>query len=215
MNKLRYYLYQFTGYTVRFFVRIFFRFTVERKQKKFPRVTRVLVVSNHQSLYDIPALMNGLNIQFRWVIKKEILKVPIFGWALFIGRNVFIDRSSTKKSIKSMDRAMRTLPSGVSVFVFAEGTRTPDGLVQDFKKGGFIMALRGKVPILPVTVNGSWKYMPDRSSMSFTPGPIEVVVGDPIHTGEYTMKNLDQLVEKTRNAIIANLKPDFPDRTVK
>ena len=110
-----------------------------------------------------------------------------------------------------MRQAMRRLPSGVSVYIFAEGTRTPDGQVQEFKKGGFLMALSGKTPVLPVTVNGSWKYMPDRSTMSFTPGLIEVVVGDPIDTSDYKTKNLDELVEKTRNAIIANLNLDYPE----
>jgi 1-acyl-sn-glycerol-3-phosphate acyltransferase len=183
-----------------------------RSREKIKKGQSYVIVSNHQSLYDIPVLMNGLNVQFRWVIKKEILKLPIFGWGLWAGRHVFIDRSNTKASIKSMDKAMRSLPTGVSVYVFAEGTRTPDGLVQEFKKGGLMMAIRGKVPVLPVTVNGSWKYMPDRSSMSFTPGPIEVVVGDPIDTSTYTMRNLDELVERTRDAVIANLNPDYPEK---
>ena len=183
-----------------------------RGREKIKKGQSYVIVSNHQSLYDIPVLMNGLNIQFRWVIKKEILKIPFFGWGLYLGRHVFIDRSNTKKSIKSMRQAMRRLPSGVSVYIFAEGTRTPDGQVQEFKKGGFLMALSGKTPVLPVTINGSWKFMPDRSTMSFTPGPIEVVVGDPIDTSDYKTKNLDELVEKTRNAVIANLNLDYPEK---
>ncbi|MCP4198187.1 MAG: 1-acyl-sn-glycerol-3-phosphate acyltransferase [Proteobacteria bacterium] len=185
-----------------------------RGREKIKKGQSYVIVSNHQSLYDIPVLMNGLNIQFRWVIKKEILKIPIFGWGLYYGRNVFIDRSNTKKSIKSMRQAMRRLPAGVSVYIFAEGTRTPDGQVQEFKKGGFMMALSGNTPVLPVTVNGSWKFMSDRSTMSFTPGPIEVVVGDPIDTSGYKTKNLDELVEKTRNAVVANLNPEFPEKRV-
>lgn len=185
-----------------------------RGREKIEKGQSYVIVSNHQSLYDIPVLMNGLNVQFRWVIKKEILKIPFFGWGLYAGRHVFIDRSNIKKSIRSMHKAMKHLPAGVSVFIFAEGTRTPDGQVQEFKKGGFMMALSKKTPVLPITINGSWKFMPDRSSMSFTPGPIEVVVGDPIDTSNYNTRNLDELVETTRNAVIANLNPDFPEKRV-
>ncbi len=169
-----------------------------------------IIVSNHQSLYDIPALMNGLDMQFRWIIKKELLKIPLFGYALYASRHVFIDRTNTNKSIESINKAMERLPKGVSVMFFAEGTRSFDGKVGKFKKGGFIIAIQRGLPILPVTVNGSHKFMPDKNTMAFYPGPIEVVIGDPIETSMYTKETINELIDKTRKAIVSNHNPDFP-----
>jgi 1-acyl-sn-glycerol-3-phosphate acyltransferase len=169
-----------------------------------------VIIGNHQSLYDIPALMLGLGVQFRWVIKKSFVYVPLFGWALYFCRHVFIDRSNPKKAIKSMGDAVKQLPPGVSVAVFAEGTRSDDGVVRDFKAGGFLMALRGGLPIVPVTVNGSWRVIPDKRSLNFHPGPIQVVVGEPIETAGYDRKSLGELIERTREAVLANLDPSYP-----
>lgn len=169
-----------------------------------------VIISNHQSLYDIPALMLGLKLQFRWVIKKSFVHVPLFGWALYLSRHVFIDRSNPKKSIREMDRAARRLPRGVSIAVFAEGTRSDDGVVREFRTGGFLLAVRNGLPILPVTVNGSWRVLPDKRSLSFHPGPIQIVVGEVIDTAGYSRKNLGQLIEHTRNAVLEALDPDYP-----
>jgi len=98
----------------------------------------------------------------------------------------------------------------VSVMFFAEGTRSPDGRIQEFKKGGFIMALEKGLPILPITVNGSRKVLP-KKSLVFRPGPIEVVVADPIVTTSYTRDQLPELMDRTRQVIISNFKPDYPE----
>ena len=89
---------------------------------------------------------------------------------------------------------------------FAEGTRSPDGAIHPFKKGGFVTALDTGFPILPVTVNGSRKVLPKKCSV-FRPGPIEVVVGDPIDTGRYTFETIDELIKKTRTCIIGRSPP--------
>jgi len=181
-------------------------------RERAPRGRSCVIVSNHQSLFDIPALMLGLGVQFRWVIKRSFVRVPFFGWALFFARHVFIDRTNPKRSIKSMDEAARRLPAGVSVAVFAEGTRQDDGVGREFKSGAFLMAVRNGLPILPVTVNGSWRVMPDKRSLSFRPGPIQVVIGEPIETTGYSRRTLDELVERTRAAVVANLDPAYPAR---
>jgi 1-acyl-sn-glycerol-3-phosphate acyltransferase len=105
---------------------------------------------------------------------------------------------------------MDRLPRGVSVLFFSEGTRSPDGNIQEFKKGGFVTAIQQGLPILPVTVNGSRKVLP-KGSMVFYPGPIEVVVGDPIETKNYTADRLGELVKMTRDTIISNLNLDYPE----
>jgi 1-acyl-sn-glycerol-3-phosphate acyltransferase len=179
-----------------------------RGKEKIERGRGYVVIVNHQSLYDIPALVTALGIQFRWIIKKEVLKVPLFGHALHASRNIFIDRSNRESAIESIHRGMARLPRGTSLLFFAEGTRSPDGEIHDFKKGGFVTAIEGKLPILPVTVNGSRKVLP-KKSVVFQPGTIEVVVGDPIDTAGYTDVRLQELMRSTRNTIISNYDPAY------
>jgi len=91
--------------------------------------------------------------------------------------------------------------------VFAEGTRSPDGQIHEFKKGGFMVAVAHKMPILPVTVNGSRRVLP-KGSLAFKPGKIQVVVGDPIDTSGYTTQDVDELIAKTRQTIMKNFNPE-------
>ncbi len=184
------------------------RIEIKHKEKINPARSYV-IISNHQSLFDILALVTTLGIQFRWIIKIELLKIPLFGYALYASRNIFIDRSNRQKAIESINKGVDRLPKGVSIMFFGEGTRSADGQVKAFKKGGFHLAVARGLPILPVTVNGSRKILP-KKSLVFKPGKIEVVVADPIETTDYTEENLDALMERTRQAVIANLNPDFP-----
>src|SRR4030042_5309601 len=166
-----------------------------------------VIISNHQSLYDIIAIVTSLGIQYRWVIKKELLNIPLFGPALYTSRNIFIDRSNTDRARESIRRGLDRLPGGVSVMFFAEGTRSPDGQLREFKKGAFAAALERSFPILPVTVTGSRKVLP-KGSIVFTPGRIEVIIRDPIDTRGYNHDNMQELMEKTRTVIGSRLKPD-------
>ena len=106
-----------------------------KNKYKILKETSYIIISNHQSHYDIITLVTTLGIQFRWIIKKEILKLPIFGYALYASRNIFIDRSNTTSAIESINKGFDRLPKGVSVMVFAEGTRSPDWQIHKFKKG--------------------------------------------------------------------------------
>ncbi|MBN1533590.1 MAG: 1-acyl-sn-glycerol-3-phosphate acyltransferase [Spirochaetes bacterium] len=169
--------------------------------------TSYVVISNHQSLYDIIALVTTLGIQYRWMIKQELLKVPIFGYALYASRNIFVDRSNNERARESIARGVARLPKGVSVLVFAEGTRSSDGGLRDFKKGGFVIALEKHFPILPVTVNGSRRILP-KGAVSFRSGRIQVVVGEPIETGDYHRDSMDSLIARTREAVAGNLVPE-------
>jgi 1-acyl-sn-glycerol-3-phosphate acyltransferase len=185
----------------------FVRTEIKNKNKILKR-TSYIIISNHQSHYDIITLVTTLGIQYRWIIKKEILKLPIFGYALYASRNIFIDRSNTTSAIESINKGFDRLPNGVSVMVFAEGTRSPDGQIHEFKKGGFITAVRLKIPILPVTINGSRRVM-RKGSFTLKPGKIQVVIGDPIDASSYTTDTVQELIDKTRQAIIANFDPEY------
>jgi 1-acyl-sn-glycerol-3-phosphate acyltransferase len=182
-----------------------------KNKEKILKGTSYIIISNHQSLYDILALVTTLSIQFRWFIKKEILKIPIFGYALYASRNIFVDRSNTRKSIESINKGVDRLPREAGVMVFAEGTRSADGQIHEFKKGGFITAVTRKIPILPVTVNGSRRVMP-KGSLVVKPGKIQVVIGDPIDTSNYTTDTIQELIEKTRQTIIANFNSEYAVR---
>ena len=165
-----------------------------------------IIVSNHQSHMDIPSIITQIGLQFRWVIKKELLWVPLFGYALYASRNIFIDRSDRESTVNTLHKGVERLPPGVGILFFAEGTRSPDGQIQSFKKGAFVTALNTGWPILPLTVNGSRKVLP-KGSYVFSPGRIEVVVGDPIDTSQYSEENMDLLIAKTRETILASFLP--------
>ena len=179
-----------------------------KNKDKILKGTSYIIISNHQSLCDIIVLVTTLGIQYRWIIKKEILKIPIFGYALYASRNIFIDRSNTASAIESINKGFDRLPKGVSVMVFAEGTRSPDGQIHEFKKGGFITAVTRKIPILPITVNGSRRVLP-KGSLTLKPGKIQVVIGDPIDTSGYTTDTVQKLIDKTRQVVIANFDPEY------
>jgi 1-acyl-sn-glycerol-3-phosphate acyltransferase len=169
-----------------------------------------IIISNHQSQFDILALVTKLGMQFRWIIKKELRKIPLFGYALYKSRNIYIDRSDREKAVESIRAGVSRLPKGASIMFFAEGTRSPDGKIHRFKKGAFITALDTGLPILPVTVNGSRKILP-KKSVEFHPGPIEVIVSSPIDAGDYTTESIDDLIEKTRGIIVSNFNPHYPE----
>jgi 1-acyl-sn-glycerol-3-phosphate acyltransferase len=182
---------------------------VIRGREKIAKGQSYIIISNHQSDYDILALVTALGIQFRWIIKKELRKVPLFGFALYKSRNIFIDRGHGELAMKNIREGLDRLPAGVSVMFFAEGTRSIDDTIAPFKKGGFVMSIEKGLPILPITVNGSRKILSKRS-LIFHPGIIEVVVSDPIETTGYSREDLQALMDRTRNVIIHNYHADFP-----
>jgi 1-acyl-sn-glycerol-3-phosphate acyltransferase len=170
-----------------------------------------VIIANHQSHFDAPAIILTLGIQFRWIAKKELLKIPLFGYALYASHNIFIDRSDRNKAIKNIQDGVKQLPPATSILFFAEGTRSPDGMIHKFKKGGFVTAIDHAFPILPVTVNGSSKLLP-KKSLVYSSGPIEVVVGKPIPTQDYGLDQAEELIQKTKDIIVSNLNPYYPEK---
>jgi 1-acyl-sn-glycerol-3-phosphate acyltransferase len=176
-------------------------------KEKIVKGASYVIISNHQSVFDILAIVTSLGIQYRWTIKKEVLKIPFFGHALYASRNIFIDRGNLEVARASIRKGLDRLPAGASVMFFVEGTRSSDGRLLDFKKGAFVVALEKSYPLLPITVNGSRKVLP-KGSIVFTPGKITVTVGDPIETGGYTHDTMPGLMVKTRAVIQKNLVLD-------
>jgi len=140
-----------------------------------------IFMSNHRSQYDILAVVEALQeFQLRWVAKKELTRVPVFGWALKHSGHVIIDRSDHQQAVASLSAARAQMLDGISVTIFPEGTRAPAGQrLLPFKKGGFMLALETGFPIVPIVVRGSGDILP-RGAWQPVPGEVEVVIGAPI-----------------------------------
>lgn len=163
-------------------------------------------MANHSSLIDTPALFGYLPYPFKIMAKKELFYVPFMGWHLWTSGNFPVDRGDGRKTAKSLRRVIDGIKGGKSLAVFPEGTRTPDGHLQEFKAGAFKIALRAGVPIVPVTIRGTFKLLP-KTTLAPRPGRVEVIIGEPIPTSEYNEKRLPELMARVRAAIQANLEP--------
>lgn len=169
-----------------------------------------VVISSHTSHLDGPAIAQVLPHPVYFVIKKELARIPLWGHAALKIGFIAVDRSDSERAHRELARAVDTIHSGRRVLVFAEGTRSPDGHLQAFKKGGFHLAIDAQVPILPVAVNGSHRLLPKGAPVA-RPGRLEVAVGPPIATAGLTKDNVEALLETTREAILALRRrdPDF------
>jgi 1-acyl-sn-glycerol-3-phosphate acyltransferase len=182
-------------------------FTISGTEKIVPGESYI-ITPNHQSFADILALFVSLPVPFRWVIKKELLKIPLFGRALGATGAICLDRSDRERSVKSLREGVHKLGGGWSVLIYPEGTRTPDGLLHAFKKGAFMMAVQTGFPILPVTCNGAFNIMP-KNTLLFRPGHVTLTLGDPILTKGLTESSVSELMERTWQAISKHLNPAY------
>ena len=154
-------------------------------------------LSNHQSQFDIPAAVITIPIQFRILAKKELFRIPVFGWVLHLSGFVGIERQNRERAIRSLDQAAQRIRQGRSLLIYAEGTRSPDGALLPFKKGGFILAIQAGVPVIPLTVLGSRNVLP-KGSLRIRPGTITVVVGEPIDPSQYRVEEKEALMKRVR-----------------
>ena len=166
----------------------------------------VVLMSNHQSVFDVVALVATLPISFRFVAKRELTWIPLFGWALVAGGHVIIDRSRPQRAIDSLASAAERVRRGVNVIVFPEGTRGDGRELREFKSGGFHLAIAAGVPIVPVTVSGSQRIAP-RGSLRVESGPIHVRYGAPIPTASLGVEDRGRLKAAVREAILRGFSP--------
>ena len=136
-------------------------------------------VSNHASMFDIPAIIAGIPDQIRIVYKKELEIIPLFGWGLRWGSYIGIDRRKGSDAVRSLEEAAEKIRNGASVLLYAEGTRTLDGKLQPFKRGAFNLAVKAGVPVVPLIVNGSFHILRKRSVV-IRPGRITLTLERPI-----------------------------------
>jgi len=160
-----------------------------------------ICMSNHSSNFDIPVLLAFLPVQFRWLIKKELYKIPLFGFTLKRAGYIRIDRSNRHSAIKSIKEAAAIVRNGVSLMIFPEGTRSKDGNLQSFKKGGFVLAVESGVPILPIIIHGTYGIMP-KKQIRIVPGNVILEICPPVEVSDYTMETKDELLENVRNIVL-------------
>jgi 1-acyl-sn-glycerol-3-phosphate acyltransferase len=174
---------------------------LEHLRKEGPYV----FMANHQGSYDIFALLAHLPYQFKWLAKKELFSVPFLGWAMSAAGYVSIDREGTRETVAAMNEAAQKIHDGMSVVIFPEGSRSPDGSIQPFKKGGFTLAVKSRVPIVPVAITGSRQILA-KGRMTVLPGEIRIQIGSPIETEPYALKDRGFLMDKVKEAISKNVE---------
>ena len=167
-----------------------------------------IFVTNHASMFDIPAIMSVLP-RVRIMFKKELSYIPIWGWALKWGHHIMVDRAKGSEAMKSLDRAAAAIKTGGSVVLFAEGTRSRDGKLQPFKRGAFTLAAKSAVPIVPIAINGSFKILP-KGSFDIRPNPIELVMEKPIDTSNILTREEEiALMNRVRGIIERDYREDI------
>lgn len=159
-----------------------------------------IFMSNHQSALDIVVLIATIPSSFRFVAKRELAVIPVFGWAMALGGHIFIDRADREKAIESLKRAEEKIRQGAKVILFPEGTRSLTGDLAEFKRGGFRLAIGAQVPIVPVSISGTRNRLP-KKSLQVEPGAVKVVYGQAIPTQGYSVDEREQVMAKVRRAI--------------
>lgn len=167
---------------------------------------------NHQSNFDIPVLLGCLPVQFRWLAKAELFKIPLFGRGMRGCGYISIDRSDRAAAIESLNAAAGIIKSGTSVLIFPEGTRSMDGNVKSFKKGGFVLTVDAGVPIIPIVIHGTWAIMP-KKRLLITPHPVALEILPPVDTSVYSRETKDDLMETIRKIMCETFDKWEGDRT--
>lgn len=167
----------------------------------------VIFMSNHQSNFDILALVAAMPRRIYWIAKKELFDIPVFGPSMRRGGYIPLDRSDGRKALKSMDNAAVIIREGKSVVMFPEGTRSKDRRLLPFKRGGFLLALRAGVPVMPVTINGSGRINP-AGRIRLYRGGIAITLHPPLTPPQGVPKSEAEalLMEQVRDTISAALE---------
>jgi len=174
---------------------------LENVETNAPRI----YLSNHQSAFDILGLIACFPVDFKFIVKKELMRIPLFGDVLKRVGYISIDRSNPRRAMESMNEAAEKIKTGVSVLVFPEGTRSLDGSLLPLKKGGFHLALKSKCDVVPVAIINSSSIVP-KGSLRIKKGAFSINIGKTVSIKDYPKKETGQLMEKVRKAILDQMK---------
>lgn len=160
-----------------------------------------IITPNHQSNYDIFALYGWIGLDIKWIMKKELKRIPGIGFGSEKVGHIFLDRSNQLAAVKSLEEAKQKLAKGSSVVIFPEGTRGDGNVLLPFKRGAFKLALELELPILPVTIKGTNKIMPGKSKTNILPGKANLIIHEPIDISSYNEKNINSLMERVKQTL--------------
>ncbi|HYH44959.1 MAG TPA: lysophospholipid acyltransferase family protein [Thermoanaerobaculia bacterium] len=157
-------------------------------------------LANHQSHFDIPALLVATPGQVRMVAKRTLFQIPLFGWAMRAGGFISVDRRDKSTARQTFSAASSRLRTGTSILLFPEGTRSRGDVLLPFQRGGFLLALRSGLPIVPVGVRGS-QAVRAAGELTIRPGTIEVCFGAPIHPSDFGLRRKGELTAEVRRRV--------------
>jgi len=163
-----------------------------------------VVVSNHQSLADIPIISN-LPWEMKWIGKDVLFRLPIIGWMMKLSKDIAVDRDDARSGARALLKARDVLTKHCSIMMFPEGTRSRDGRIYRFTDGAFHLAIKAQVPVLPIAVDGSFNCLPKNTWRFGEPSTINVKVLPAVPTLGFTSADLPALREKVRSLIVAQV----------
>lgn len=164
-----------------------------------------IVVANHQSYYDIPSMYGFAGLDLKFVMKKELKRVPFLGQGVATMGHVFVDRSDRQQAIDSINASVKRLDPGESVIIYPEGTRSRTGEVQEFRKGAFRLAINTGLPILPISVAGTYRIQPP-DTLQLLPGKAGLKIHPPIDVKGRTEEDIPELMQECRERIVRGKK---------
>ena len=167
---------------------------------RFDHGRNYVMVSNHVSLMDAPAIVAHAPQKVRFVAKRSLFYVPVWGQALWAAGNISVDRARTGSATRRLKEMSRKVCPEISVLFFPEGTRSPDAKLLPFKKGASVMAIQTQVPVLPIAVAGTEEILP-KNTVEIRPGVIGLAFGEPIDVAGVTMKDRDAFTKRIRSSV--------------
>jgi len=159
-------------------------------------------MSNHVSHVDSPALAVAIPHPMFWVFKRELSRIPVFGWVLTSLGQIMVDRGDARQARGAMASATEGLKGNQSILIYPEGTRSKDGTLQPLKKGGFFLAIRSGFPIVPVRVSGSHEVLPS-GALTVHPGRVVIELFDPVPTEGRTESDIPELMSRVRDVLLS------------
>ena len=176
---------------------------IELRTENLERIdlsARYILVANHTSYFDIPCVFAAIRQPIRFMAKSSLFKIPIFGWALARAGYIPIDRKNRRTAVKSFDLAAKRIRQGNTIVVFPEEGRSRTREMRPFQRGGFLLALKSELPILPIAIDGTHDVMP-AGRLRIKPGPVTVKIGHVIPTAGLSLRDKQRLAESSREQI--------------
>lgn len=168
--------------------------------ERIDRSKRYILIANHHSYFDIPCIFAAIPQPIRFMAKKSLFSIPLFGWALGRAGFIPIDRKNRRTAVKSFDLAVERIRKGNTIVIFPEEGRSREVAMRPFQRGAFLLAIRSELPIMPLAIDGTYEVL-KAGANRITPGPVTIRVGTPIETKGVSVRAKDTLLEQSRGQI--------------